>query len=109
MMKKLMTKENGILLGVGVVAFLGVRYMLNKRNETTSSFVTGGSKPCALPEYQGVTCQEFCEGEGGTYDSGTGSYGGCSGLNNMGAFGGTKRKLSTRSYSMASGDCGCGA
>jgi hypothetical protein len=37
MMKKLMTKENGILLGVGVVAFLGVRYMLNKRNETTSS------------------------------------------------------------------------
>ena len=108
MMKKLMTKENGILLGVGVLAFIGVRYLLNKRNENQSNAVGDeGAKPCAMPSYQGVSCEDFCVNNGGTWHPETGSYGGCAGVS-MGVYGGRKvRMLRTRSFSSADGGCGC--
>ena len=42
-MKKLMTKDNAIMLGVGVVAFIGVRYLLKMKDEKMSNARGGGS------------------------------------------------------------------
>ncbi len=36
--------------------------------------------PCATPSHRGVSCQDFCEDNGGTWYDNVSPYGGCAGL-----------------------------
>lgn len=113
-----MTKQNAILLGVGVVAFIGVRYLLKKRDEKQSNASGVGCGASGAPStyLEGTAGCDFlhnCENNGGvgsaTAQSGGGYLLDCSNGGNMttGGDGGTRfGKLRTRSFSSA---CGCGA
>ena len=69
-MKNLMTKENGIMLGVGVIAFIGVRYLLKKQNEQKSN--VGGKnvgRACGQSIDQADLDADYGD-ENGSYGSG---------------------------------------
>lgn len=91
-----MTKENAILLGVGVVAFLGVRYLLKKRDEKQSSFLGtssggncsfySGNTPVSLPcgGTIDIPMGAGSEWNGYTVTCGGSGLGGCEVVNSQG-------------------------
>ena len=53
-MNALLKKENLLMIGAGVLAFVAVGYYLKKRNETKSNI--GGANPCGAGR---MICPEF--------------------------------------------------
>jgi hypothetical protein len=124
-MKNLMKKENLIMVGVGVVAFMGVRYLLNKQNEEKSNFSRSRfrKRPRALvPSRGGFVArprsinQSMPFGSGGTKagaeycmcsnghrckNNASGTCTCCSGME--------YETYESSAFSGADGGCGCGA